>query len=69
MLKSLQGEAYKLTNSDKKLQVEEGIDAVIVDSVLAIRKGLQEKSKGPIAPQSTATADAAMIPSSGDERG
>lgn len=37
--------SYGTDNNDKdsvKLQVKEGIDAVIVDSVLAIRKGLQE---------------------------
>jgi hypothetical protein len=43
-------------------QVEEGIDAVIVDSVLAIRKGLQQKkSKEAIAYQSAATADAVTM--------
>ena len=42
--------------------MEEGIDAVIVDSVLAIRKGLQQKkSKEAIAYQSAATAEANAI--------
>ena len=36
-----------------QLQVKEGIDAVIVDSVLAIRKGLTGNDAAPAASRST----------------
>jgi hypothetical protein len=46
--------------------VDEGIDAVIVDSVLAIRKGLTKKgSKSPITYQSAMTAEAAATLNAG----
>ena len=37
-----------------QLQVKEGIDAVIVDSVLAIRKGLTDSENGSVANGSVA---------------
>ena len=53
-----------LQNADfiAQKQVDEGIDAVIVDSVLAIRKGLTKKgSKTTTAYQSSSTAEAVSV--------
>jgi len=50
-----------------KRQVNEGIDAVIVDSVLAIRKGLTEHESKMETPSTSPQPSPLAIPSTGDE--
>ena len=55
--------SYGTINNDPakvKLQVKQGIDAVIVDSVLAIRKGLTEGESEPSSASSSSSAASAL---------